>query len=273
MNGLDERIERIFSENNIEYVSACPFELCSVINPRAEGRIGFIPRSVIIFAVPYFAGTASGNISLYAVSEDYHYYFKELFGVLIPHLAQLFPTRRFRGFSDSSPIDEVKCALYARLGVLGDNSMLINEKYSSFVFLGEILTDIEYDKISTFGEWRIEHCEGCGECKRACPSKKHGLECLSSLTQKKGILDEASERLITDRGMAWGCDMCQLACPHTKKMLKEKIVTPIEFFHKNRIECLTTQRLDGMGEDEFSRRAYSWRGRAVIARNLRLLGQ
>ncbi len=270
MNGLNDEIVKIFDHENIEYVSACPYELCRVVNLRAEQRIGFMPKSVIVFAVPYFTGVCEGNISMYARSEDYHIYFKELFMRVIPKLESVFCGKRFKGFADSSPIDEVHAAATASLGVSGENSLLITEKYSSFVFLGEIFTDAELPDVSEKRSFELRECEKCGECKRKCPAK-NGRKCLSSVTQEKGVLNEDEKKYIAEYGSAWGCDLCQLSCPHTKRMIKEGDVTPIRFFYENRIERLSVQRLAEMSDDELSRRAYAWRKRETTKRNLKIL--
>ena len=47
--------------------------------------------------------------------------------------------------------------------------------------------------------------------------------------------------------------------------------TPIAFFHEDRISVLTEERLSRMDETEFRRRAFSWRGREPLLRNLKLL--
>lgn len=270
MNGLNGKITEIFDKEKIEYVSALPYELCSVVNPRAERRIGFEPKNVIVFAVPYFTGAVDGNISAYARAEDYHIYFKELFLRVIPELEELFAGKRFKGFADSSPIDEVQASSMASLGVVGENSLLITEKYSSFVFLGEIFTDVEFSSLSKKETFEYHKCEGCGACKKACPAKD-GRQCLSSVTQKKGTLDEDEKAYIRRYGSAWGCDLCQNSCPHTKRMIKCGTVTPILFFYENRIEFLSLNRLDEMSDADFLHRAYSWRGRETVERNLKIL--
>jgi hypothetical protein len=45
----------------------------------------------------------------------------------------------------------------------------------------------------------------------------------------------------------------------------------VEFFYRERIECLTLEALDAMTDEEFSRRAYAWRKRPTIRRNLEIL--
>ena len=96
--------------------------------------------------------------------------------------------------------------------------------------------------------------------------------CLSAVTQKKGELTESEKNLILRSGSVWGCDACQNACPHTRRA-KEKgtIVTPISFFHQDRITELSEAALASMNEKEFKERAFSWRGRDPLLRNLKIL--
>ena len=65
----------------------------------------------------------------------------------------------------------------------------------------------------------------------------------------------------------WGCDECQSHCPHNKSPKN----TPIEFFYLNRIEKLTSEIVDAMDKKELSRRAFGWRGRNTVKRNLEKL--
>ena len=66
----------------------------------------------------------------------------------------------------------------------------------------------------------------------------------------------------------WGCDVCQLSCPYNREPEK----TPIDFFYRDRIECLTTEWLDSLSKEQFSLRAFAWRGKKTVARNLEKLG-
>ena len=98
-----------------------------------------------------------------------------------------------------------------------------------------------------------------------------GMDCLSAVTQKKGDLSEDEKAYIKKYGSAWGCDICQLVCPLVKKAIDGGAETPIEFFRENRIKNLTPEALSEMTDEEFKKRAFSWRGRATVERNLRLL--
>ncbi len=254
--------KKLLEEEKIEYYGIIPFSSCRVINePLLKRTLGDTEiKSAIMLAVPYFTGKHERNISLYAVPKDYHIYFKELFGRIIPKLKEKFPDNVFYGFADSSPISETYAAALCGLGVIGDNIRLITEKYGSYVFIGEILTDLELER---YGIFEIKHCRHCGKCKTACPVSEG---CLSEMTQRKGKLADETAELIKNLGTAWGCDICQDVCPMNEKIKK----TPIEFFTKDLIPNVSSELINKMTENEFSERAYSWRGRKTILRNLAL---
>lgn len=255
----------------IDLLGAIPLEKCRITKGYKLQKVGFdlsLPLSAIIMAVPYYTEQREKNISSYCIPRDYHLFFKELFENVIPKLHQIFPNNSFAGFADDSPIDERDAAAMAGLGMIGDNGMLITEKYSSYVFIGEIITDLP---LPIEREYNISRCEGCGRCKKACPIGEIG-ECLSALTQKKGELTDIEKSHILKYGSAWGCDICQEVCPHTQKAIENNtIYTNIEFFKNNLTPRLTSAVIDDMSEEEFSRRAYSWRKRATVKRNLDIL--
>ena len=73
-------------------------------------------------------------------------------------------------------------------------------------------------------------------------------------------------------GSAWGCDICQEACPYTLRAIaKNTIETPIPFFKEELLSHLTYRQIRDMSAADFSSRAYAWRGREVILRNLKIL--
>ncbi len=264
-----EFIRSQLKKQNIELVASLRLAECTVKRPYLLEKQGFSSNSVIIFAAPYFTENDSKrNISAYAVSRDYHIFFAELFNTLIKELKKEYPENNFVGFSDHSPIDEIEAACRAGLGVLGKNRLLITKKYSSYVFLGELVTDAELP--SSAGE--ISSCINCGECERACPMIKENCVCLSSLTQKKGELSAQEKRILHKYACAWGCDICQDVCPYTKRALNSgSIYTDIEFFEESRTPFLTSETVEQMSDEDFKTRAYSWRGKKTIKRNLKIL--
>ena len=97
-------------------------------------------------------------------------------------------------------------------------------------------------------------------------------ECLSAVTQKKGELTEIEAGAIKKYGSAWGCDICQEVCPYTiHAKRKGTIYTEVEFFKKSLTPILDSDTVNSMSDEEFAERAYSWRGRNVISRNLKIL--
>lgn len=264
-------IKQELSARAIDSVGAISLSSCRVIRPYLLEKCGFSADDglfAIVFAIPYLTPFDEKNLSAYAVGRDYHFFCRELFDEILPVLRNICPACRFEGFADHSPIDEIHAAALAGLGMIGDNGLLLTQKYSSYVFLAEIITDAP---IEVSSDPVIKHCEGCGRCMEACPRKACGI-CLSSLTQKKGRLTEDEQRLIVEYGSAWGCDICQEVCPHTLRAKADgTIYTDIEFFRSERIPVLTTEIIDTMDECDFKKRAYSWRGRDTVRRNLYLL--
>lgn len=265
-----EYVKKFLSDRKIELCAAIPLTSARLLRPYKLISRGFSDTEAlyaILMAVPYLIPCDKRNISAYAVSQDYHLFFSRLFGELIPLLEESFPGYKYAGFADSSPIAEVEAAALAGLGVIGKNGMLITEKYSSYVFLGEIITDCPTETVTG----NIKYCHKCGECENACPKKECG-ECLSSLAQKKGVLDENERKTIYRYGSAWGCDVCQEVCPYTKKAIKNNtIYTELPFFYESTLPMPDSKAITDMSEDEFKKRAYSWRGRQTILRNLSIL--
>ncbi len=265
-------LSKFFQEKGIKYVSPVSLADCRVVRPYLLERAGITDGTAVLFAVPYLSHAAldeNRNLSAYAVSRDYHLFFESLFEELLPRLRAVFPQHRFAGFSDHSPIDEVDAAARAGLGVIGKNHLLITPDYASFVFLGEIVTDAVLETTPR----EIHLCEDCGACMRVCPAKTCG-GCLSALTQKKGELTEAEQAAIVSHGSVWGCDLCQTACPHVRRAIDAGTAfSPIPYFSEQALPCLSVERLDAMTDEEFSSRAYAWRGRNTIRRNLILMNE
>lgn len=261
-------IDGFFVTEGIEYFAALPYDSVRVTRPYLTERAGLVPVTALVFLIPYYSSEGV-NISSYAVARDYHLYIKDLTEGLADALRSAYPEYKFIGFGDHSPIDERHAALLAGLGVLGDNGLLINEKYGSFVFIAELLTDAPPELLGAVPPSEIKHCEHCGACLAACPTgclSGRGA-CLSDITQKKGELTDPECELIRRVGTAWGCDVCQRVCPHNA--VPE--ITPIEFFKTDLIAALMSERVESMPEDEFRSRAYAWRGRNTVLRNLKVL--
>ncbi|MBO4217781.1 MAG: hypothetical protein J5940_07530 [Clostridia bacterium] len=216
--------------------------------------------AALVFLMPYFAGEKSledeSRISLYARSYDYHILFRRIKREAEEKFSAV-------GFCDSSPFAEVVCAASAGLGVIGRNGLLINGEFASLCFIGILLLP-EFSgaagRVSPPGR-----CEDCGLCLKACPTGclvNRDAPCVSALTQKKGELSEEEIALIKSQNTIWGCDRCLLACPHNVRYIRSG-KTGLPFF-------LDTYSAVPVLGDGFEDRAYSWRGRDTLVRNVGL---
>ena len=184
---------------------------------------------------------------------DYHKIFGERLEKTANKLKEYYVNQKFEYFIDNSPIPEVYAASLSGLGVIGDNGLLITKKYGSFVFLGEIITDMEIE-----AEGEISRCLHCGLCKKSCP-KCEGMDCLSRITQKKQDLTDAEKSAIIEHHTVWGCDLCAEICPMNKGA---RLTYVEEFIAGYRDEYILGEDING--------RAFEWRGEKVIKRNASL---
>lgn len=270
--GLISAIGALLQDEHLDLFAPLPLSGAYFLRPDKLERMGIpLSGSVLLIAVPYYVPNEQRNLSQYAVSRDYHLYFDRLFTRLCPSLETLYPGHRFVGAADNAPICEADAARKTGLGDIGENGLLLTEKYGSYVFLGGIYSTLPAAEYSLPVRDPVVLCTHCGACHTACPSKNCGEKsrCLSALTQKKGRLNESESGLLLQFSSAWGCDRCQEVCPVNRDLLP----TPVPFFREARIPYLTPELLDSMADNEFEQRAYSWRGRAVIARNLGILFQ
>ena len=266
---MKDLLKKYFDSKNIEYYSVVAYGDCKEINRGIMEREEFTPKSVILFLLPYYTGETE-NISHYAASLDYHLAIREITEGLISAMKEKSPDSNAKGYGDHSPINEVNAALISGLGLIGDNGLIINEKYGTYVFIGDVVTDIDPEVLGATAPREVVGCHHCGACKRACPTgalTDYSCECLSAITQKKGELTEDEADLMRRYNTAWGCDLCQSSCPYNQKPL----ITPIEFFHRDRISRLDSDLLSSMDKETFKKRAFAWRGRRTVERNLEIL--
>ena len=227
----------------------------------AKGRLPKNASSVISVLFPYKVPIRKGNLSLYAAVPDYHEIAGHMLDTACNALSNAFGEHNFVWFIDNSPIPEVYAASLCGLGMIGDNGLLINEKYGTFCFIGEIVTDLD---VPATGHG-VAYCEHCGTCRASCPGKALSEDgfvrdnCLSYITQKKGMLTEVEAGLIRKNGSVWGCDVCQDVCPHNAVAAD----TYIDAFLRRANPDVTENDLA-----DASDRAYMWRGKNIVKRNL-----
>ena len=246
-------ITDVLGSIGIKNVGFCAFDSVKehLLNCRAKLRLPQNSKTIIICAFPYkVKDTAPKFLSRYATVPDYHTVVGKALGDACGVLKEKYSDFAFEYFCDNSPIPEVHTAAEAGLGVKGDNGLLITPDYGSFVFLGEIVTDLEIECENKYNE-----CSHCGACKAKCPVALEKANCLSNLSQKKK-LDDCELQILKQNNILWGCDICGDACPMNKNAKRTYIN---EFIDGYRDEYVIGEDTEG--------RPYTWRGESVIKRN------
>ena len=188
-------------------------------------------RSVIMLGLNYHAKDDSvrssndavvpARVSRYAQgSADYHDVLKEKLRRLADVLHQHQPGCHTRGIVDTAPLLERDFARLAGLGWFGKNTMLINKRQGSWLFLAALLTDVELEPDQPHDS---AHCGSCTRCLDACPTDAFpepyvldARRCISYLTIE--LRDPIPEELRDGLGdWLFGCDICQDVCPWNNK--------------------------------------------------------
>lgn len=197
-------------------------------------------QSVVSVALNYFTphehddSSSKGKVSRYAWGDDYHDVVKEKLRELLNYINEICPEANGKTCVDTVPIMDKVWAQKAGLGWIGKHSNLITREYGSWVFLGEILLDVEldYDREET-----NDFCGSCTACLDACPTQAivelrvvDSNLCISYATielRAERIPGEIAENL---NGWLYGCDVCQDVCPWNRfeKPTEEKRFEPRE---------------------------------------------
>ena len=228
-------------------------------------------QSIIVILFPYYDNLpAQYNISLYAQAEDYHIVVNDYLHQIVTFLEEKEPTSRHVCCVDTSPLADRWLAYQAGLGFIGENGCFINPACGSYCYIGSILSTIPLCADQPMSD----ECQHCGACKACCPgdclsdSHFHYEHCKSYLTQKKGDLTAVEQGIIKKTPLIYGCDECQKICPHNRHLP----VTPIPAFRKNKIIWLHRQDIQNLSNRQFKaiygNRAFAWRGKKILLRNM-----
>ena len=181
-------------------------------------------KSVISVGLNYYVGTkqkdlnADYKFSNYAWGDDYHNVLKEKLFELLNWINAKSTEVKGLVCVDTAPIMEKVWAREAGLGWIGKHTNLITTDYGSWIFLGELLLDIELDYDPIFNE---DLCGKCTACIDSCPTDAIGpykidaKKCISYLTiEHRGDFNNSNNNL---DGWIYGCDICQEVCPWNNK--------------------------------------------------------
>ena len=188
-----------------------------------------LPRARSIVAVALDHGVPSGSfaaeghfgrVARYAWGGDYHDVVLERLGTLASELVAAVPgASEAKVACDHSPLMERALAARAGLGFFGKNTCLLLPRRGSFVFLAEILIDVELEPTAPLA---VDTCGTCRACLDACPTAAFpapfvldARACISYLTiEHRGPIP----RELRPKPGAWvfGCDICQDVCPFNR---------------------------------------------------------
>ncbi len=153
---------------------------------------------------------------------DYHHVMAEKLHALADFLTAR-GARVARFCVDTGPILDRAVAHRAGLGWFGKNTLLITKTgHGSYVFLGEILTDLALDPdepaSGSCGQYRI--ClDRCPTGAIVAPYVVDARRCISYLTiELRGLIPSDLRPLLGTR--VFGCDVCQDVCPHNTLVKK-----------------------------------------------------
>ena len=190
-------------------------------------------RSVIVVAMSYHSSQPDSAasqpddrvwISRYAWGRDYHRILKKQLFRLGRRLENRHPGCTWRAVVDTAPMLEREWAARAGLGWIGKNTMLLNRRLGSELFLGVLLTDIELAS----DEPVTDHCGKCTACLDACPTDAFvepyildARRCIGYLTvEHRGEISAEFAQAFGD--MVAGCDRCNEVCPWTRRAPAER---------------------------------------------------
>jgi epoxyqueuosine reductase len=213
-------------------------------------------RSVISLLYNYYTDKKQSDpeapeISKYAYGRDYHFVLKELMNVLFDFIQSLHPGARGRVFVDSAPVLDRAWARKAGLGWIGKNSCLISRKTGSFVFIGEIILDIDLD-YNQIPEG--DFCGSCRRCLEACPTgailENRTLDsqrCISYQTiENRGEISQELEGKLS--GRVFGCDICQDVCPWNRHAI---LHTEPEFEPKSDLLDMSAEQWSQLDKERY----------------------
>lgn len=237
------------------------------------------PRSIISIAVAYPTKMSDpprsereayrGMFARASWGEDYHRVLRRRLEALADFIYERVEHARLEIMVDTGALSDRAVAERAGIGWSGKNCSIITPEFGSWVYLGEMITNIPF----TPDEPITDQCGDCTLCLEACPTgalvapgELNAQACISYLTQTKGTLTEEQMKKIGNR--LYGCDTCQVVCPKNKGLnwTHHAELQPDPDIVKPLLKPLLTMSNREFRE-AFGNSAGAWRGKKPIQRN------
>lgn len=218
-------------------------------------------RSLICVALNYYTdqahpqGAEYGKISRYGWGRDYHRILHRRLKQLAHWISATDPGAQVRFYADTGPVQDKFWAQQAGLGWIAKNGNLITRDYGSWVFLGEILTDLslEGDRPHT------AHCGTCTRCLEACPTEAirspgyvDANRCIAYHTIENRDPQLPADITANLQGWVAGCDICQDVCPWNQRFAQITDVSEFRPYPANQAPRLA--ELAEISHEEWDRR-------------------
>jgi epoxyqueuosine reductase len=191
---------------------------------RSDPRLLFPDaKSVVVVALNYYTEHKHsdvpelGKLSRYAWGDDYHDVVRGKLAELLAWIKRENPAAEGKICVDTTPMMDKAWAVRAGLGWLGKHSNLITTDLGSWVFIGEIILNLDLDYEN---ELIDDHCGTCTACIDACPTNAivepyvvDSRKCISYATIE--LRDDTLPAAVAENLEGWfyGCDICQDVCP------------------------------------------------------------
>ncbi|GEL76952.1 tRNA epoxyqueuosine(34) reductase QueG [Tenuibacillus multivorans] len=201
--------------------------------------------------------------------KDYHDVLREKLNLLGEFLQEKMDGVAYKAMVDTGELSDRAVAERAGVGFVGKNCALITEEYGSWVYLGELVTNLPFEP----DEPIEEGCGDCNICVDACPTgalvqggQLNAQRCIAYQSITKSFLPDEFRTKLGNR--LYGCDTCQLVCPKNKGMdfhLHPEMEPDPELAKPKLVPLLTISNREF--KERFGYMAGSWRGKKPIQRN------
>ena len=208
-----------------------------------------------------------GKITPNSWGLDYHYILQDKLERLARGIEELTADFEYKGMVDTGALVDTAVARRAGIGFIGKNGLVISKEFGSYMFLGELITNLELEP-----DQPVDYdCGDCNRCVKACPtscllgdSTMDARRCLSFQTQDKGMMDLEFRKKI--KTVIYGCDICQICCPYNKDIDSPPVVDiDPDLAQPELLPFLGLS--NGQFKEKFGLIAGSWRGKNILQRN------